>query len=756
MSHSSVSIPLFWRLRTHFISQFIFNYLKNMLPPVSATEQAALDAGTVGWEGQLFTGTAQWQTLLDKPINQLSSQEQAFLTEQVETLCQQLNDWDVYQQQDLPEHVWQYLKEQGFFGMIIPKQYGGLQFSAFAHSEVIVKIASRCLPAAITVMVPNSLGPAKLLLSYGTTQQKDYYLPRLAKGLDIPAFALTSPPAGSDAASMQDQGVICYDNWQGKKILGIKLNWKKRYITLGPVATLLGVAFKLYDPEQLYSQKTELGITLALIPRTTPGVDIGKRHNPLHIGFQNGPNAGKDVFIPFDYIIGGSDYFGKGWTMLMECLADGRSISLPASSMAGAKMVTYSAGAYARIRKQFKVSLSQFGGIEEKLTRIAAYSYLMDATRHFILSALDQQEKPAVASAIVKYQLTEKMRIIVNDAMDIYGGAGICMGERNLLANIYTAIPISITVEGANILTRSLMIFGQGALRCHPYLYKEIRALQHTDQVQGLQDFDRILFQHLGYSIKNIFSSFIASLFSARLNTQIPISIQDKKLHYYYRQFARMSKGLALAADLSLLQLGGKIKRLENISARFADILSYLYMASALLHYYHHTAKHTDPVIVYWLAEHLLYNIQTAFFGLFANLPGQVMRRIIRFSLFPWGKTYQEPNDQLSSHVAQLITQPTSTREQLIKGIFISTDPNTATYRLQDALQKVIQAEVIEKKLRIAIKDKKIASHIPRSEQISLAVNAGILSHHDAQSLHAAEAARNDVIQVDDYPGKVK
>ena len=568
-------------LRRRLVSNPLLHLFRRLLPPMSDTEREALEAGSVWWEAELFRGDPRWQKLLDIPAARLSAEEQAFLDGPVEELCRMLDDWDItHVRRDLPPAVWRFLKEKGFFGLIVPRQYGGLEFSAQAHSAVVMKTASRSVTAAVTVMVPNSLGPAELLLHYGTEVQKNHYLPRLASGEEVPCFALTNPEAGSDASAMPDHGVVCRGEFEGKKgVLGIRLNWEKRYITLGPVATVLGLAFKLYDPDHLLGGSENLGITLALIPTNTPGVKIGTRHNPLNIPFQNGPNWGENVFIPLDWIIGGPQQIGQGWRMLMESLAAGRSISLPALSTGAGKLACRATGAYARIRKQFKLPIGKFEGVEEALARMAGYTYLMDATRSLTARAVDLGEKPSVASAIAKYQLTEHMRRVVNDAMDVQGGAGICLGPRNFMGRVYQALPISITVEGANILTRTLIIFGQGAVRCHPYILREMRAATDADSERASKNFDDAIFSHVGYTFSNAARALWLGLTGARF---VPVPFQGPTRRYA-QHITRLSIGLALIADAAMLTLGGALKRREKLSGRFADVLSFLYLASAVI-----------------------------------------------------------------------------------------------------------------------------------------------------------------------------
>ena len=543
-----LNIPV-WRRA--LLSDRVLALFRRVLPSMSQTERDALEAGTVWWDGELFSGRPDWNRLLKFPVPHLSSEEQAFLDGPAEELCRMLDDWHITEERhDLPPEVWQFIKDNGFFGMIIPKQYGGLEFSALAHSSVVMKLSTRSITAAVTVMVPNSLGPGELLLHYGTDQQKDHYLPRLARGEEIPCFALTGPEAGSDASSMPDRGVVCRDTFNGREVLGIRLNWEKRYITLGPVATILGLAFKLSDPDHLLGDEEEIGITLALIPTDTKGVWIGNRHAPLSQAFQNGPNRGKDVFIPMEWVIGGVEQVGNGWRMLMESLAAGRSISLPALSTGGGKLASRATGAYARIRKQFKTPIGRFEGVEEALSRIAGYTYQMDAVRTMTAGAVDLGEKPSVISAIAKYNLTSLMRQVVTDAMDVQGGSGICMGPANLIGRVYQAIPISITVEGANILTRSLITFGQGAIRCHPHVFSEMQAVADPDRQQGSINFDRAFIAHAGFTISNAVRSMWLGLTGARL----VLKFGDAVTRRYYQRLTRMSAAFALVTDVCMLR----------------------------------------------------------------------------------------------------------------------------------------------------------------------------------------------------------
>lgn len=736
------------KLRRAWISNRVLPLFRTALPPMSKTERDALEAGTVWWDGELFSGNPDWIKLLTIPTPQISAEEQAFLDGPVEELCHMLNDWEITEElHDLPPHVWQFIKDNRFFGMIIPKQYGGLEFSALAHSEVVMKISSRSVTAAVTVMVPNSLGPAELLLHYGTDEQKNYYLPRLACGKEVPCFALTGPEAGSDASSMPDTGVVCRGEFEGKEIIGIRLNWDKRYITLGPVATMLGLAFKLYDPDRLLGDRSDVGITCALIPVKTPGVVIGNRHFPLNIPFQNGPNSGKDVFIPVDWIIGGPKRAGQGWRMLMECLAAGRSISLPALATGAGKMGCRATGAYARVRKQFKTSIGRFEGVEEVLARMAGYTYMMDAARTMTAGAIDLGEKPSVVSAIVKYQLTECMRKVVNDAMDIQGGSGICMGPRNLLGRIYQSIPIGITVEGANILTRSLIIFGQGAIRCHPYIIREMQAAAEPDAYQASVKFDEALFSHIGFTMSNAAGAFLLGISGARF-VFVPVSGPEER---YYKQLTRMSAAFALAADAAMLVAGGSLKRREKISGRLADALSHLYLASTVLKRFVSQGRpSSDLPMVQWACQDALCNIQNALDGILHNLPSRPVAWILRRLIFPLGKPYAVPADALGHTVAGVLLQPSEARDRLTSGLYVPTALDEPLGRLEDALRKAIAAEVTEKKLRIGLGP---GGYIGNDEtpRVQAGLKLGVITEEEAQLMYDAIAARREVIKVDDF-----
>ncbi len=743
-----------WRVK--WLSAPLMKVFRKVTPAMSRTEQEALEAGSVWWDGELFSGKPQWNKLLSLPAPQLSKEEQAFLDGPVETLCNMLDDWQITQEDhDLPKEVWQYIKDNGFFSMIIPRAYGGLEFSAYAHSQVVLKISTRSISTAVTVMVPNSLGPGKLLMEYGTDEQKDYYLPRLAKGEEIPCFALTNPHAGSDAGAIPDFGIVCRDKFQGKKdVLGIRLNWEKRYITLGPVATLLGLAFKLYDPDHLLGEEEELGITLALIPTDTKGVNIGNRHFPLNMVFMNGPNSGKDVFIPMDWIIGGVDQAGQGWRMLMECLSDGRGISLPALSTGAGKLASLSVGAYARVRQQFKLPIGKFEGVEEALARIGGMSYSMDAARSLTLTALDNGEKPSVISAVVKYHLTEMMRKVVNDAMDVLGGSGICLGPKNIMGRAYQAIPISITVEGANILTRSMIIFGQGAIRSHPYIYKELESLSEHDENEALKQFDRALFGHVHFFVTNTLRCFFNGVTHA-LFIRSPKNVH-RKVRRYYKQATRMSAAFALVTDISLMVMGGALKRKEKISARLGDILSHLYLMSAVLKHFQDQGEYeSDLPFVDWACQYHLQRIQTAFNGFLHNFPNRPVAWLLRWVIFPWGRLYAPPGDKLGHKVADLLINPSEMRNRLTNGVFIPENTDEAVSQLEVAFRKVVDAAPLEKKIRAFQKSFK-PEYAGYDAMLDAAVEAGVIDTDERYLLQQANDARTRVIGVDDFTFELK
>lgn len=737
-------------LRRRLVTAPVLAWFRRALPQISQTEQEALDAGTVWWDGELFSGRPDWRKLLALPKPELSAEEKAFLAGPVEELCGMLDDWKItHELHCLPQEVWRFIREKGFLGMIIPKEYGGLGFSALAHSEVIAKLSTRSGTAAVSVMVPNSLGPAELLLNYGTKEQKNYYLPRLARGLEIPCFALTGPEAGSDAGSIPDTGIVCRGEFQGRKdVLGIRLNWEKRYITLAPIATLLGLAFRLYDPDHLIGSREDVGITLALIPTDTPGIDIGRRHLPLNSAFFNGPTSGRDVFVPVEWVIGGVEYAGQGWRMLMNCLAAGRSISLPANSVGIAKLAALTCGAYGRVRIQFRTPIGKFEGVEEALARIGGHTYMMDAARVMTAGAVDLGEKPAVVSAIVKYHLTERARSVINDAMDVHGGRAICMGRRNYLGSAYQQTPIMITVEGANILTRSMIIFGQGAIRSHPYALREINAAREPDREKALRGFDEAFFAHIGFTVSNA----ARALFHGLTGARFVAAPGDRDTRRYYQQLTRLSAAFAFATDVAMLLLGGQLKRREKLSARLGDVLSQLYLCSAALKRYEDGGRPRDELpLLDWCMQDALSRIQTAFIGLIRNFPNRIAAHALRWIGFLPERRFAPPGDELDHRVASLLLQPSAVRERLTAGVFIPSDPDEPVAQLEQALRAAIRVEPVYGRIFAAARQQRIAGRTP-DELASRAYEAGIITREDLDAIARAKALRRAVIMVDDFP----
>ena len=742
-------------LRRSMFSAPALRAFRKVLPPMSDTEREALEAGTVWWDGELFSGRPNWRRLLDMPPAALTPDEQRFLDDEVETLAGMVSDWEttnVYK--DLPPAVWKFIKDKGFLGMIIPREYGGLGFSAYAHSQVVQKLSTRSGTTAVTVLVPNSLGPGELLLHYGTPEQKRHYLPRLAKGIEIPCFALTNPNAGSDAASIPDVGIVCWGEHRGERVLGLRVTWDKRYITLGPVATLLGLAFRAYDPEHLVGDREDLGITCALVPTSHPGVNIGRRHMPLNAVFQNGPNSGRDVFIPMDWVIGGQPMLGRGWRMLMECLAAGRGISLPSSNTGMAKLAVRTTGGYARIRRQFRMAIGRFEGIEEPLARMGGNLYMMDSTRLLTARAVDLGEKPAVLSGIAKLHITERARQVINDAMDIAGGKGICMGPSNFLGAAYMQIPVSITVEGANILTRSLIVFGQGAIRCHPYVLKEMRAARHSDTARAVAAFDAALFGHVRFALSNVARAFVMGVTGSHF-VSAPDDV-DPATRRYYQQLTRFCAALAFLADVSMGVLGGELKRKEKLSARLGDILSCLYLCSATLKRFEDEGRQAaDAPLMHWAIWDAMFKAQNAFEGVISNFPNALVAGLVRAIVFPLGRPYVVPSDALGRDVARLLIAPSPTRDRLTAGMFLPDQVDDPVRQIELALDATMAAEPIEAKLREAVR----AGRLPRVDDPRIdaetldrqAIDAGVITPDEARVLAEHRKRVAQVVRVDDF-----
>ena len=741
-------IPNLVEVRREKLTKPLLAMYRKMLPSMSDTEREALEAGSVWWDGELFSGMPDWDKLMSFPAPKLSDEEQAFIDGPCEELCRMIDDWEIcHELADMPKPVWDFIIKHRFFAMIIPKQYGGLEFSAYAQAMVLSKIGGRSATVGSTIGVPNSLGPAELLLHYGTEEQKQRYLPGLASGEEIPCFALTSPQAGSDAAALIDSGVVCKGKWNGKTITGIRLNWNKRYITLAPVATVLGLAFKLYDPDHLIGDKDEYGITAALIPADTKGVETGRRHYPLTIAFQNGPTSGKDVFVPLDYIIGGVEQAGRGWKMLVELLSVGRAISLPAASCGGGQAASYATGAYARIRKQFNTSISNFEGVGDAITRIAGHTYIVNSALSVTAGAIDQGEKPAVPSAILKYHCTELGRKISNDTMDVHGGKAVMMGPNNYLGRAYMATPIAITVEGANILTRSLIIYGQGAIRCHPFVLRELQAAGDEDHDRGLIEFDDALFGHIGYAISNMARSLFLALTHAKFS-QVPLNTPTRR---YYQNINRYTAAFALASDFAMLTLGGGLKKRELLSARLGDVLSSMYLASCVLkHFENEGRRATDLPLVEWSVRTLMYQAQEALHAFLLNFPNRWVAWFLRFFIFPRGRTYKTPSDELGRKIVALVTTPGEARERLSEFAYKTLEDGNPLGKLQEALELASEHRPLEKRLRQASKEGLIASDY-LGLQIDEAEKAQVISKAEANSLRDYHGKVSALLDVDDF-----
>ncbi len=741
-------VPIAYKpFRIDFLSSKLLAFYKAVTPELSDTEQEAIDAGTVWWDGDLFSGKPDWQKLHAISQPRLNPQEQAFLDGPCEEICTMVNEWEInHVDADLPDDVWAYLKEHKFFAMIIEKKYGGLEFSANAQRCVLQKLAGVNAVLSSTVGVPNSLGPGELLQHYGTKEQQDHYLPRLANGDEIPCFALTSPEAGSDAGAIPDTGVVCKGTFEGKEVLGMNLTFSKRYITLAPVATVIGLAFKLHDPDGLLGDKKDLGITCALIPRDTDGLQIGRRHFPLNVPFHNGPVKGENMFVPLSYIIGGEKMAGKGWRMLMECLSVGRCITLPSSAAGGAKQIALATGAYSRIRRQFRLPIGQMEGVEEMLARIGGNAYLMDAVTSFSTAGVDLGQKPSVISAICKYHLTERMRQIVNDSMDVHGGKGICLGPTNYLGRAYQGVPISITVEGANILTRNMMIFGQGAMRCHPYVLKELYAAQIDDKQEQLSSFDDAVFGHIGFAVSNTIRSLWFTL-SRNYFSRTPFKDETSQ---YYRQLQGYSSNLAVLTDISMGVLGGSLKRRERLSARLGDVLSYLYLASATLKKYDEQGRiKEDLPFLHWAMQDCLHKMDIAIDDFIRNFPSAPVAAYLRLLIQPLGKLNDKPADKIEHKIAHVLQNPGSARDRLGHGQYLAQVDGSILGDLETTLENIIKVEPIFDKICKSLGKKLPMTRLDVLADDALAAN--IISDEDAQLLKETEAGRLRTINVDDF-----
>lgn len=744
-------------LRRFLISNRIFSLVAAAMPTMSTTEREALEAGTVSYEGDIFSGRPNFDKLLNAPVHALRDDEKAFLEGQLKTLCRMIDDWKItHVDADMPKEVWDYIKSEGFFGMIIPKQYGGLEFSAGVQYRILATLYGRSITLATTVAVPNSLGPGELLLKYGTEDQKNYYLPRLAKGIEIPCFALTGPDAGSDAASIPDKGIVCERDIDGKRVRGVLLNWNKRYITLCPVATVIGLAFRLFDPDNLLGKGFDVGISCALIPSTTPGITKGRRHFPLNSVFMNGPTQGKDVFIPMDMLIGGEPMAGQGWRMLMECLSAGRAVSLPSAALGGSQAAALASSAYARVRRQFNQTISQFEGIMDPLARIAGNAYIMEAALLNTTAAIDAGAKPAVAGAILKYHCTERGQRVAKDAMDIHGGKGICLGPKNYMARGYEASPISITVEGANILTRCLIIFGQGAIRCHPYVYPLLQSITQKDMVA----FDKNLFSYIRFFMSNKAQSFVFGFTQAR-GTKVP----NSKLQHYYRRLRKCSANLAFMADFSMIILGANLKRKENLSARLGDLLSLSYLVAMVLKRFHQDGEpDAELPLVKWAVLTLFAEYDQAMQSLIVNIPGWYYRFAARLIVNPLNRTVRVPRDGLSRRIARAMCEHSAIRERVTEYVFHENLENCPLGQLEDTFDSLIKHAELEQKFYKLAK-KHSFTGISTLEKIHEAKEQSLITADEAKILLELEKKRQSVIAVDDFdtadlmhqePAKVK
>jgi len=741
-------------LRKKWVSDPAFKFFKKVLPPLSSTEKEAMEAGSVWWDGEIFSGRPDFSKLHHYPKPTLTSEEQAFIDNELETLLAMLDDHKIVKEdRDLPKEVWDFLRKERFFSLIISKEYGGREFSALANSTIVTKLATRSISAAVSVMVPNSLGPGELLSHYGTQEQKDYWLPRLANGTDIPCFALTGPEAGSDAGGIPDEGIVCYGEHEGKEVLGVRLTWNKRYITLAPVATVLGLAFKMYDPEGLMGDEKDLGITCALIPADHKGVEIGERHDPLGLAFMNGPTRGQDVFIPMDWLIGGQEYAGKGWRMLVECLSAGRGISLPALGTAMGHLTARTTGAYAYVRKQFGMSIGKFEGIAESLGRIGGLTYLLEASRTLTTTSLDLKEKPGIVTAIAKYHMTELARTILNDSMDIHAGRAIQDGPMNYLAAPYLGIPVAITVEGANILTRNLMIFGQGATRCHPYVLKEMEAAANPDQEQGAKEFDDLLFKHIKHAVTNTFSAFGAALTGSRfIKADMSGSTQQ-----YYKDMTRLSRALAVSSDIAMATLGGDLKRKEMISARLGDVLAFLYMGSAVLKKYEDEGRQQQDLdYVHYAMQHCLHYAAQALQDTFSNYPQKAVGVLMKGLIFPLGNHFAKPSDDLTVKLAESLMTPGAHRDRLTHLCYVGDGEDDSVGLMDRAFLAMYEIQGLERKMLKAAKDGKVARKGLLADRLKQALEADVLSQEEVDKILAADQLRYKAIQVDHFSHDMK
>lgn len=744
-----VALPLLIApVRKALLTAPLLKFYTRILPPLSDTERTALESGTVGFEGQLFSGKPDWSQLLDQPKPALSAEEQAFLDGPTEQLCRMVDDWDItHVRADLPPELWDFIKRNKFFGLNIPKEYGGLGFTALMNHKVIQKLASISSVVSSTVGVPNSLGPAELLMHYGTEEQKRHYLPRLADGREVPCFALTGPFAGSDATSIPDYGIVCKGQWNGEEVLGIRLTLNKRYITLAPVATLIGVAFRMYDPDGLLGDVRDIGISLALMPADAPGLSIGRRHFPLNSPFQNGPISGRDIFLPLSQLIGGAQMAGQGWRMLMECLSIGRSITLPSTASGGAKSGAVVVGAYARIRKQFGLSIGRFEGVEEALARVAGKAYAISALSQATAAAVTRGENPAVPSTISKYHCTEMGREVAKEVMDVVGGKGIILGPRNFAGRAWQASPIAITVEGANIMTRSLMIFGQGAILCHPWVMKEMKAAQNPDRRAGLAQFDHALFGHMGDAISNAVRSWWFGLTGSRIGS----APGDAYTRRYFRKLNRYSAALAVMADTSMLMLGGKLKFKESLSGRLGDVLSQLYIASSMLkRYQDEGAPETDQPLLAWAFHDAINKIETALSGALRNFPIRPVAWLLWPLIFPWGRRATPPSDRLGHRAASVLMNPSDARDRLADGVFLTPCANNPGGRIASYLEAFIAAEPVERKFLKALKNSDIEA-LEFDQQLEEGVREGWISQDEREQLQQLRTLTLDAIMVDDF-----